>query len=145
MNLTQAVVAVVILLSSLQLLVLLQQRGVLRHTRRRLKALELRTKALQIDVSKLPEDVVTDEDFAELKKSSVYSVSQLSARLDDLDGRFVSTSRHFNEKLITREGAERIVAQVNAVTLDVQALKDWQETIGKHAALKESLFPDIEG
>lgn len=101
-----------------------QVQGAGKRARKARKALAVRVEKLELALSKIPVSAADADDLVKLE-------SQVNA--------FMSQLGELRRTLITREAAEKIVTQVNAVTLDVVALKDWQAGLEQAEVLGEAL------
>lgn len=77
-----------------------------------------RVAKLEMELSKLPEDAVS------------------SGQLEELQAAVENAKR----TLITREAAEKLVDRVNVVSMDVLALKEWQQSIEQTGSLEDALL-----
>lgn len=103
-----------------------------KRSRRSKEMEELReqVKKMSLEFSKLPMDVPDVRDLEAVSEQVDQLSAQLAAQRTE-----VSESKR---TLITRESAEKIVNQVNKVTLEVEALKEWQSTLSSTSELAQA-------
>ncbi len=105
------------------------------------KALEARVAKLEMELSRLPESAVDVGALEHVEKS----LREENARCASKHLGALERMERLEKTLITREAAERIVNQVNAVTQDVVALKEWQQTIEQTDSLEDALLHAAKG
>lgn len=106
------------------------------------KAFAERLSKLELEFTRLPMDVPDVRDLEalseELSEARRYAES-LEVKLQNTATIAQAELAELERKLITREIAEKIVNQVNAVTLEVEALKEWQSTLESTGELAQTL------
>lgn len=109
------------------------------------KAVLAKLAELEGELTRIPRNAADAGDLEELenKLRSVEKLYEMTRQqFSEHQAKVAERTTDLAQKLITREMAERIVNQVNAVTLDVTALKEWQAQVNNTEALESVLQPE---